>query len=147
MAYRELGLNGEAAEICQDAITHMPPCALRMKLELMLVDEFLDRGDFEATEAKLRAICGSANEEVSLMAYKRLCELLLDRDRRDEAEAEALIWLKACSTPEQQAIALHGLGRCLQKKGDYLNAALCFSGSMPQSVNPEAPVTKNSKHP
>lgn len=147
MAYRELGLNGEASEICQDAIAHMPPCALRMKLELMLVDEFLDRQDFEATEARLRLICDSSNEEVRLMAYKRLCDLLLDLDRRDEAEIEALTWLKACSNPDQQAVALHTLGRCLQKKGDYLNAALCFSGSMPQSVGHESPVTKNSIPP
>jgi len=149
MAYRELGLSGEAAEICQDAIDHMPPCALRMKLELMLVDELLDRRDFESMEARLRSICESSNEEVRLMASRRLCELLLDLDRRDEAEIEARNWLKACSTPEQQIIALRGLGRCLQKKGDYLNAALCFSGSMPQGMDPaaEAPVTKNTVHP
>jgi hypothetical protein len=144
MAYRELGLNGEAAGICQDAIAHMPPCALRMKLELMLVDEFLDRQDFEATEARLRSICTSPNEEVRLMAYKRLCELLLALDRCEEAELEARTWLKLCSTPDQQVIALHGLGRCLQKKGDYLNAALCFAGSLPQSAGNESPVTKNS---
>jgi predicted negative regulator of RcsB-dependent stress response len=147
MAYRELGLNGEAAEICQDAIAHMPPCALRMKLELMLVDEFLDRNDFDATEAQLRSICDSSNEEVRLIAFKRLCELLLQLDRRDEAEGEAMKWLRVCSTPDQQVAALHGLGRCLQKKGDYLNAALCFSGSMPQGVSPETPVTKNTPHP
>lgn len=148
MAYRELGLSGEAAEICQDAIAHMPQCALRMKLELMLVDQFLDRRDFEATEARLRSICESSNEEVRLMAFKRLCELLLGLDRRDEAELEARAWLKACSTPEQQVLALHGLGRCLQKKGDYLNAALCFAGSMPQGPGTEAPVTKNTvTHP
>jgi tetratricopeptide (TPR) repeat protein len=147
MAYRELGLNGEAAGICQDAIAHMPPCALRMKLELMLVDEFLDRQDFEATETRLRSICESPNEEVRFMAYKRLSELLLDLDRRDEAELEARTWLKACSTPDQQVVALRGLGRCLQKKGDYLNAALCFAGSLPQSTGNEAPVTKNSVPP
>ncbi len=141
MAYRELGLNGEAADICRDAIAHMPPCALRMKLELMLVDELLDRRDFEATEAQLRTIADSANEEVRLMAYERLCALLLERDRTDDAEAAAAAWLKACSTPEQQAIALRGLGRCLQKKGDYLNAALCFSGSMPHGVAIEVPVS------
>jgi hypothetical protein len=113
----------------------------------MLVDEFLDRRDFDATEARLRTICESANEEVRLMAHKRLCELLLSLGRRDDAEAEAMTWLKACSTPEQQVVALHGLGRCLQKKGDYLNAALCFAGSMPQAKGPEAPVTKNTITP
>jgi tetratricopeptide (TPR) repeat protein len=147
IAYRELGLNGEAADICRDAIAHMPPCALRMKLELMLVDELLDRRDFESTEAQLREICESRNEEVRHMAYKRLSGLLLELDRRDEAEDETITWLRLCSTPEQQVEALKSLGRCLQRKGDYLNAALCFSGSMPQDLAPEAPVTKALTHP
>jgi len=146
-AYRELGLNGEAADICRDAIANMPPCALRRKLELMLVDELLDRRDFEGMEAQLRAVCETPNEEVRLVAHQRLCELLLELDRRDEAEVEARTWLKLCSTKEQQVEALRGLGRCLQRKGDYLNAALCFSGSMPQPAAAETPVTKTTTHP
>ncbi|QDT53799.1 Tetratricopeptide repeat protein [Caulifigura coniformis] len=147
IAYRELGLNGEASDICRNAIAHMPPCALRMKLELMLVDELFDRRDFDGMEAQLRAVCETTNEEVRLVAYQRLCELLLELDRRDEAEVEARTWLKLCSSREQQAEALRGLGRCLQRKGDYLNAALCFSGSMPQHSAAEAPVTTNTAHP
>lgn len=147
MAYRELGLNGEAADICRDAIAHMPPCALRMKLELMLVDELLDRREFDATEAQLRSITQSSNDEVRQMAYQRLCDLLLERGRRDDAEAQAVAWLKICSSPEQQTKALRGLGRCLQLKGDYLNAALCFSGSMPHGTEIQSPVTTTTKHP
>ena len=148
IAYRELGLNGEAADICRDAIAHMPQCALRMKLELMLVDELLDRRDFAGTEAQLRSITQSANEEVRHMAYQRLCELLLERDRSPEAETEALAWLKCCDTPEMQSTALKSLGRCLQLKGDYLNAALCFSGSMPHGAEIDSPLTTSTRpHP
>lgn len=147
IAYRELGLNGEAADICRDGIAHMPPCALRMKLELLLVDELLDRRDFDATEAQLRSICQSSNQEVRHIAHQKLCELLLEWNRRNEAEALALVWLKTCSTPTEQATALRGLGRCLQLKGDYLNAALCFSGSMPHGAAIDTPVTKNLNQP
>jgi tetratricopeptide (TPR) repeat protein len=142
IAYRELGLNGEAADICRDAIAHMPECALRMKLQLLLVDELLDRRDFAGTETQLRTICTASNEEVRLLAYQKLCDLLIERGRRDDAETEAIAWLKTCSTPDQKGLALRGLGRCLELKGDYLNAALCFSGSMPHGVSIDTPVTK-----
>ncbi len=139
IAYRELGLNGEAADICRDAVAHMPECALRMRLQLMLVDELLDRRDFEAMEDELRGICKAPNEEVRLLAFSKLCNFLLERNRREDAESEAQEWLKACSTPEQQILALRTLGRCLQLKGDYRNAALCFSGSMPHGARIDGP--------
>jgi tetratricopeptide (TPR) repeat protein len=147
MAYRELGLNGEAADICRDAIAHMPPCALRMKLELMLVDELIDRREFEATEAQLRAITEASNLEVRQMAYERLCDLLLERGRRDDAEMQSVAWLKICGSADSQAKALRSLGRCLQLKGDYLNAALCFSGTMPHGTEIQSPVTTTTKGP
>jgi tetratricopeptide (TPR) repeat protein len=130
-AYGDLGLTREAAEVCRHAVERMPDCPLRSRLRLTLADDAIDRGDFTGAEEILRGLLSGTEPSQEGLVRKRLCELLLKRERIDDSQAEALIWLEAAETPSEQAEALRALGRCLERKGDRLNAALCFAGSRP----------------
>jgi hypothetical protein len=79
------------------------------------------------------------------MVFQRLCDVLLTAGRLDDSQANAMIWLNAASSPEEQTSALRALGRCLERKGDRINAALCFAGSTPHLESTPVPLKSAAK--
>jgi hypothetical protein len=138
-AYFALGLPAEGVAVCQHAVEHMPDCPLRSRLRLMLVEDACNRGDLSLAESTLRELISSREKLTRAESFRRLCELLLKMDRIDDAQKACLDWLDAVDSPLEQSDALRHLGRCLERKGDRLNAALCYAGTRPH-LKPDSDV-------
>ncbi|MBX3444729.1 MAG: hypothetical protein KF774_20180 [Planctomyces sp.] len=130
-AYLELGLVEEADEICRDATSRMRPCALRSQLELLLVESALGRGQTARAREILQPLTAFSEPAIRADANRKLCALLLQTGETDAALRLAIAWLNVASSAEEQTTALRTLGRCLEQRGDRINAALCFAGSRP----------------
>jgi hypothetical protein len=133
-AYELLSLDGEALQVLAAAVEQAPAGRVRDRLRLRLVEHWLRIGDQTAAQAELLELSRSASPEVAFESQRRRAVELLAADQIDDARAVCWRLLRddALDAPQQQAV-LRVLGRCYERTGDRLNAALCFAGSRPFS--------------
>jgi hypothetical protein len=132
-AYADLGLTERAAEVFDQALlqTVRPAGADRMLLDL--ARWHLGSGRTEQAETLLTAATGAGDSRAAMAARIQLCEMAALGDDAHQVLDRCRNLLHECPEPADRQRLLRVMGRVYQRAGNYAAAALCFTGSDPES--------------
>lgn len=141
-AYADVGLDERAAEVREQALSRTPRPAYADRMLLELAESHLHWGRVDEAKELLAHAADHADRETALAARIQLCELSASSSSGERTAELCRELLNECTEDAHRRRLLRILGQLYQQAGDYTAAAMCFTGSDPNSPLPADPVSE-----
>jgi len=128
--YREVGLEGQMAQMYRNGIEKEQHGLLRDRMKLALADYAKSKGDLLAAKSLLTEILENETSPAYIQAKLRLAQISFTQNENDRC-------LELCNNIVQRnetaskAESLRLMGQVYQRLKDYDSASMCYAGILP----------------